>query len=116
MNLVDFEEQGLSLRNLSNELANVVTKYFEIGIQLGIPEHQLYKFESDHLSVQRRFSKVISYWLNNATGVSWDSLITALETQSVGEKKLANELAKKYHVKAQRILTPESRSPNIPGM
>ena len=74
----------------------MIRKYFFIGIQLGIPEHQISEFESNYPEVNRRFSEVISYWLKNSKAVSWDSLITALESPSVNEKKLASELREKY--------------------
>ena len=74
----------------------MVSKYFSIGIQLGVPDYQISVFERTYnFDARRCFPEVISYWLNNA-GVSWDSLITALESLSVNEKKLASELRKKY--------------------
>ena len=89
--------QGLTLQNLSNELATVVSKYFPIGIQLGVPDHQIKVFESSYNSdASRCFSEVISYWLKNVKAVSWDSIVTALESQSVNEKTLASELSEKY--------------------
>lgn len=89
-------DQRLTLQNLNNELATVVSKYFHIGIQLGIPEHQLKEFESNYPEARRCFSELISYWLKNSERVSWDSLTTALESPSVNEKKLASELREKY--------------------
>ena len=89
-------DQGLTLQNLNNELAAMISKYFYVGIQLGIPEHQLNEFESNYSEARRRFSEVISYWLKNSKAVSWDSLITTLESQAVNEKKLASELREKY--------------------
>ena len=92
-------ESGLELKNLTNELANVTSKYYEIGIQLGIDEEKLKQIESDHKdNIKRRFSEMLSCWSKgNGDGApSWNSLVSALESKSVGEKTLAATLRKQY--------------------
>ena len=74
----------------------MVSKYYYIGVQLGIPEHQLNEFESNYPEARRRFSELISYWPKNSESVSWDSLTMALESPFVDEKRLASELREKY--------------------
>lgn len=97
---------GLKLRNLINELASVVAEYYTIGVQLGISVNKLQEFEENYSLVNRRFSAVISYWLKgNTEPVTWESLITALESPSVGEETLANELREKY-IKPREIIQP----------
>ena len=76
----------------------MASNYDRVGIQLGVPEHKIKEFEKEHLEVYRCFYAVISYWLNNSDAVSWDCLITALESPSVSENNLANKLREKHSV------------------
>ena len=81
-----------------NELGSVVSKWFQIGIQLGIGEGRLHQIEADHCTADRCLSEVIIFWLNGNTNadVTWESLIAALEASGVNEKGLAKSLIQKY--------------------
>ena len=81
-----------------NELGSVVSKWFQIGIQLGVSETRLHHIEADYRIADRCLSEVIILWLNgNAnTDVTWESLIRALEASIVNEKGLAKSLIQKY--------------------
>ena len=83
-----------------NELGSVVSKWFQIGIQLGIGESRLHQIEADHRTADRCLSEVIIFWLNGNTNadVTWESLITALEASGVNEKGLAKSLIQKYGI------------------
>lgn len=83
-----------------NELDSVVSKWFQIGIQLGVSESRLHQIEADHRTSDRCLSEVIIFWLNGNTNadITWESLITALEASGVNEKGLAKSLIQKYGV------------------
>lgn len=91
---------ALDLRNVINELGSTVSKWFQIGIQLGVSETRLHQIEADHRTADRCLSEVIIFWLNGNTNadVSWESLIGALKASVVSEKGLAKSLIQKYGV------------------
>ena len=91
---------ALDLRKVINELDSVVSKWFQIGIQLGVSESRLHQIEADHRTSDRCLSEVIIFWLNGNTNadITWESLITALEASGVNEKGLAKSLIQKYGV------------------
>ena len=88
---------ALDLRSITSELGSVIHKWFQIGVQLGVSESKLHQIESNHNTVERRFSEVISFWLNGNTQVAtnWKSLVAILESSFVDEKGLANKLREK---------------------
>lgn len=70
-------------------------RWFDIGIQLGIPHHKLKEFEKEHTP----FIAAMDYWLNgNVEGISvcWESLVAALSSSHVMELGLANTISAKY--------------------
>jgi hypothetical protein len=79
----------------------VIDKWFQIGVQLGVSESKLRQIETDHQILDRRFSEMISFWLNGNTqvDVTWTSLVQVLESRFVNEKGLANRLREKAGLK-----------------
>ena len=74
-------------------MSEVAHKWFQIGIQLGVPRYKLKEFEKD----SEPLSAVVDYWLKGNVEdvpVSWKFVVEALEC--VGEKGLANTISKKY--------------------
>ena len=91
-----------TLREICNALATVKYKWFYIGVQLGIPPHKLKEFEKGADSLV----ETVDYFLKgNVEGVplSWDSIVTALKSDHVGEPALAKHL--------QNVYTPEGHEP-----
>ena len=88
---------ALDLRSITSELSSVIDKWFQIGVQLGVSESKLRQIESNHNTVERCFSEVISFWLNGNTQVAptWKSLVVVLELSFVDEKGLAKKLREK---------------------
>ncbi len=85
------------MRSICNALASIKIKWYELGIQLGIPRNKLLEFkkEDDPLSA------VVDYWLRgNVTEsvdpISWKSIVAALKSEYVGEPGLAEQISKKY--------------------
>ena len=77
-------------------LEGVRTKWFEIGIGLGIPQTKLLEFkeESDPLSA------MVGYWLmGSATEfggkpMSWNAIVEVLRSHDVGEPGLAEQISR----------------------
>ena len=85
----------MNLRAICNELGRIKHKYFEIGIQLGIPRNKLLEFTKDPLSA------AMDYWLrgnamDTPVPISWTSIVTALKSPHVDEGGLADAISKKY--------------------
>ena len=68
---------------------------------MGVSESKLHQIEADYHTLDRRFSEMISFWLNGNTQVpiSWMSLVEVLESRFVSEKGLANQLREKTGLK-----------------
>ncbi len=85
------------MRTVCSALGRVKTKWFEIGIQLGIPRSKLKEFEEE----RDPLSAVVDYWLSgNVTEpvvpICWKTIVNALRSEHVGEPGLAEEISKKY--------------------
>ena len=83
------------MRPICSELGVVSYKWYQIGVQLGIPHHKLMEFRKG----EDPLAAAIDYWLNgNVEGVSisWSSIVTALKSSHVGESGLANRIKKKH--------------------
>ena len=85
----------LNLRTIREELSVVAYKWYEIGIQLGIPTYKLKEFEkkADPLT------EVIDYWLKGnveSVPVNWKSIVNALKSSHVDESGRAKRIELKY--------------------
>ena len=80
------------------ELGSVAEKWFEIGTQLNVPQSQLRQFEQHHSNKAptRLLNEVIYYWIKNGENVSWECIITALKSDYIQERGLAEKLTKKF--------------------
>ena len=83
---------------ICDALGRVDTKWFRIGVRLGIPRHVLKQFKRDE---EDPLSAVVECCLQgNATEAtkpfSWQSIVEALKSDYVGEPGLAEEIRKKY--------------------
>ena len=103
------------MKDLLNELAPVIDKDYLIGVQLGISIETLRKIEKDHRDdTDRRFLEMLLCWLQgNGEKVSWDSLVSALESPFIGHKTLAATLRKKYVVPKEITSTLTQGRPNF---
>ena len=62
------------------EAIKVITDPHQFGIHLGVPAHELDKFEKNYpTNVDRQMTEVIKYWRNNADDCSWRTLANAVE-------------------------------------
>ena len=71
-------------------------KWFEMGLQLGIDENELETIKHDNSDSKTAARMMFTEWLRNTQKEkSWESLLEALQSQSVGESCLASTLIKK---------------------
>ncbi len=98
MCLICYFSGNFDLRTICNALVRIETKWFRIGIQLGIPRSKLEKFKKDE---DDPLSAVVDYWLQgniteSVSPISWNSIVAALKSEYVGEPGLAEKISKKY--------------------
>ena len=78
-------------------LGSLDHKWFQIGIQLGIPRNVLEKFEG----VKDPLSAIIDFWLegnvqDKDAPVTWATLAAALKSSHVGAPAIAKRIMNKY--------------------
>ena len=77
-------------------IMKVVTKWYSLGIQLGLPPELLNTIEQNYSKdSQRCCEQVFKDWLvRPELDPSWSVLIEALESDAVSQKRVACELKK----------------------
>ena len=66
------------IQKIMNEMS--AAKWYQLGVQLGIPPATLSTIESDHpRDAQRCMTEVINWWLQNAPERSWTKLAEAVK-------------------------------------
>ena len=90
-------DQKLNLKNLLDELADILDKWHVLGLQLELKEGTLKAIESDYPKNSRDcLREMLSTWLKIEPRATWHTLCAALRSRTVGEEKLANDLEAKY--------------------
>ena len=88
----------LSLDDLAKIIEDVhdaADKWHSIGIQLGLHESDLKSIESDYPRQNDRLREMICKWLQNKAA-TWEKMVIALKSRTVGEAYLAEQLEAKY--------------------
>ena len=52
--------------------------WYEVGIQLNVPAHQLKTIKRENSTESMRMAEILQYWLDNETA-TWEKIIDALE-------------------------------------
>ena len=91
-------ESEPELSDLMNEVASKVSsKWKTISIQLGLTYNDQECFTASSSDPIQCFALVFKVWRNRATKpYTWSTIIEALETASVDEVRLAQELTRKF--------------------
>jgi len=101
-----------SLKTLLHALYPVRTSWYNIGLELNIPNTTLNMFSqnySDQLDLMR---EMLKEWLKITDDPlpTWEAVVTALRSSAVNEKSIAAQLESKYCVPAP--VMEESNHPN----
>ena len=87
------------LNDVKEEIYTLAAKYFELGVALGIPVHELEKLQNQYGAVNfdRCFIEVILLWLRGCTSRTWQALVRAVDSKSgVNDHSLALEIAGRH--------------------
>ena len=83
------------LRNILEELVGVCNKWYEVGLRLNMPPGTLDTFK--HLEPRISMREILACWLRGTNPPpTWEALADALESRTVGETALAQQLRSKY--------------------
>jgi len=82
------------VKNLSSELSTV-SKWYQLGIKLGLQPSQLHQIERQiSTDIGRRKIEVVDLWLQSTPGASWRHIVTALK--EMGDSTTAERIELKY--------------------
>ena len=73
-----------------------VTRWFDLGLHLGVPAHKLHQLKSERVCVELKRIKVLKEWTNICHCPSWSRVVTTLV--QINETQLANHIALKYGI------------------
>ena len=81
------------MKDLANEvIPQVCSKWRDLGLQLNLEYCVLNEIEADHQKSAERCTNMFAKWLSQDAGASWSTLVAALKSKAVNEKRLATSL------------------------
>lgn len=75
-------------------LSEVIPKWFDFGISIGIDYHELEQIKADKGN-ESCFIEVLQTWLNRKD-CYWEQLVKALKAPGIRNNRLANIIGEKY--------------------
>ena len=81
---------------LLEELLDVQTKWYNLGLQLNFTVSTQDRIETQFTDPRDRLLEMLKTWLNSGYNPSWKTLTDALRSRNVGESQLAGLLEAKY--------------------
>ena len=91
------DKMDLDLSTVRNELHDVRTKWYDIGVELKLKIPTLKSIETRYNDDPKDcLREVITEWLKVVDHQTWKPLVDALRTRVIDEPKLAAELEAKY--------------------
>ena len=81
------------LKDLVDDLHDVASNWRAIGVQLEVSQPTLKTIDYEHRgNCNQALSDMLGQWINNGYNVSWQTVVDALNTRSVGERALALDI------------------------
>ena len=84
------------MNTVRSEIHDARTKWYDIGLELKVPEPTLKSIASKYDDSKICLREVIAVWLKAGDHPTWESLVDALRTRVVDELWLAATLEAKY--------------------
>ena len=81
---------------LVEELLDVDTQWYYLGLQLKVSPETLDTIRETVLYIRDQLLDMLKVWLTTSDNTSWKTLTDALRSRSVGASQLAADLQKKY--------------------
>ena len=93
----------LDIKHLTDLVVpNMATKWFEMGLQLGVNPKELTTIQHDAKNSKEACIMMFMEWLGNTNNPSWQKVLDALCARSVRESTLAKNL-RRSHPESQLI-------------
>ena len=90
--------QKLNLRNALNEVVTAQEKWYFIGLQLGLEQHDLDTIKHENNDTTDCLVQMLSKWLRQGRGVTWKKLIDSLNHATVGFHNLADSIEADHNI------------------
>ena len=90
--MLTLDDLGLLLE----ELLDVQTKWYNLGLQLNLTVSTQERIRRDFSDPRDQFLQMLISWLSTGYEPSWTSLTDALRSRNVGACQLADRLEAKY--------------------
>ena len=71
-------------------------KWYETGLQLGVPPSSLDSIRTDGGSISEKLHETLKVWLETAPKPTWQNILDALRNRAVGELSLAASVEANY--------------------
>ena len=85
------------LNDVRRELLDVSKKWYDIGLELRLQPGDLENIECQNQDIRICLRKMLLHWLKKVDPPpTWERLACALESRTVGEPRLAEQLRTKY--------------------
>ena len=87
------------LGDVIKEVSPLKPRYFQLGIALGIPAHQLETLRNQYgaVNIDQAFNDMILLWLRGRTSRTWQALVRAVDSETGGNNHpLALEIAGRH--------------------
>lgn len=102
--------------DVREEIHECRSKWYDIGLKLRVPVGTLDSIEK-HGNDSTCLREVLKHWLKNVTRpATWGALVNALDSQTVGEHKLASRLRLKYCQPKQSDMMSAAKEHDHPGI
>ena len=92
-NATEMVTDVLDVLTLSSGLATVIN-WHQLGLNLGLPKHELDKIERDYQGNDRQRLKMLDKWLKQMPSAVWANVVSALK--QMGENRVAENIHQKY--------------------
>ena len=83
---------ALSLKQVRNLLYDIRLQWYDLGIELEVPNEELDVIKSKHKDDPAAgLREMVTVWMKDNDKATWDALAEALESKPINEKSLATE-------------------------
>ena len=91
------------------EFNNIRSKWYEIGLQLGVSVGTLNAIKKDYHSTSDCLRETLTIWLKTSPSPpTWNNIVDVLRRSTVGELRLAADLEKKYCLTPSYYYSPHT--------
>ena len=84
------------LKELYEVLYPVRTRYYYIGLHIGVKSREILPIKAEHSRLDDRLREVLIARLKMTKALTWDDIVNALRSKMVGEPRVADRVLQRY--------------------